>query len=140
MKRLAAATLAASLWLGLPATRAEAQVAGPFQTLPMDVRPDRSHRWAYAAIATGVGLAGSSFYFTRRADRSYHDYLVATDPDRIETLYDDAVRSDALARGTLIGGEALIALGLYLRFIRRPEESRWALALEPTRCALAVRF
>ena len=46
----------------------------------------------------------------------------------------------AAACATLIGGEAFIATGLYLRFLRHPSPSRVGLSLTPRRCALSLRF
>jgi len=122
------------------AARADAQAAGSFPVVSLEPEHRPSHRWAYVSMATGVVLVGSSFAFASHADRAYDDYLVATDTDRIESLYDEAVRYDWLARGALLGGEALIATGLYLRFIRHPHNTRVSLALEPDRVALAWRF
>ena len=69
---------------------------------------------------------------------------MATDPAEIERLYDRTARYDWYARGALIGGEALVATGLYLRFVRRPRAARTTATLDlsvgPARCALAWRF
>lgn len=141
MTRIAAAMLLAGLMLDAgAAVRAEAQAAAPFPQIPLAHDAPHSHRWAYLSIASGVALVGSSFALARQADRAYAEYLVVTDPARIEQLYDRAVRYDWFARGALLGGEALIATGLYLRFIRRPRASGFALVVEPDRCAFAWRF
>src|SRR5438552_2410203 len=82
--------------------------------------PRPSHAWAYGAMLGGAVLVGSSFAFAHRADDAYDRYLLSTDPGAIDRLYDRAVRNDHLSQAALLGGEALIATGLYLRFIRRP--------------------
>ena len=94
----------------------------------------------YLAIGSGVALIGASFAFANAADESYQQYLSETDPAQIETLYDQTTRLDWAARGSLIGGEVLLAGGLYLRFIRRPHGGGVALIVTPQRCALSLRF
>ena len=125
---------------GPVAARADAQAASPFPVVPMEPETQPSHRWAYAALGGGAALVGSSFLISHQADRAYARYLVETDPGRIDALYDETVRDDWLARGALIGGEALIATGLYLRFLRHGQPSRVSLAIDSRRCALAWRF
>ena len=83
---------------------------------------------------------GLSFTFAQRADDAYASYLVSTDTQELEILYDRAVRNDHLSHASLLTGEALIAAGLYLRFIRRPPAARLSLSLQPSRCALSCRF
>lgn len=126
------------------AAGAFAQAAHPFPEVPVTEPLRGSHRWAYASMAAGAVLIGVSFPLSARADDLYDQYLVATDPGRIEHLYDDTNRYDWYARGTLIGGQVLIATGLYLRFIRHPkpaaQTSRLGLEVTPSRCALAWRF
>jgi hypothetical protein len=142
MRRLIAATMAAGLMVGDlgSAVCAAAQAAAPFTPVAIPSPAPRSHRWAYITMAAGAALVGGSFYFSNRADQIYDDYQVETDPGRIEQLYDQTVRYDWLSRGTLLGGEALIASGLYLRFIRRPRGHAVGLELGSERCALAWRF
>lgn len=92
-------------------------------------------------MAAGAVLIGGSFLVTERANDRYDDYLRATDPAAIESLYDETLRLDNAARVTLFTGEALVATGLYLRFVRRPPPPRAvSLILRPDRCALALRF
>ena len=91
-------------------------------------------------IAGGVGMVGSSFIFKERADDAYAAYLVATDPARIEDLYDQTVLEDRLSRVALLGGEAMIATGLYLRFIRPPATSRVSFGVGPRGYAICLRF
>jgi hypothetical protein len=136
------AALAALLTLQLtaPAARALAQAAEPFPVVPLATPAPRSHTWAYVTMAGGAALVGFSFAFSHRADDAYEAYLVSTDQDEIQTLYDRAVRNDHRAQAALLTGEALIAAGLYLRFIRRPAPKRVSLTLGPSRCVLSYRF
>ena len=112
----------------------------PFPEVPLPEPGRRSHYLAYGCLATGVGLMVSSFAFANRANHAYRDYLGAVEPAAIERLYDRAVLNDRLSSATLLGGEVLIATGLYLRFLRNPPESRLSLSLGSTRCALRWRF
>ncbi|HEY6866721.1 MAG TPA: hypothetical protein VI792_05650, partial [Candidatus Eisenbacteria bacterium] len=59
---------------------------------------------------------------------------------QITDLYDQTVTYDRLSSGSLLGGEALVLTGLYLRFLRPPKASRVGLALSPRTCALSLRF
>ena len=142
MKRVVAAIVAAALFLD--ATRAavcaHAQAADPFAEVIVPAPHHRSHLWAYGCIGAGVTMIAASFEFAHRANRTYDRYLAATEPVEIGRLYDRTVREDRLASGSLLGGEALVALGLYLRFLRRPAGSSLSLDLGPRRCALAWRF
>lgn len=123
-----------------PAACATAQAAAAFPVVPLDQHESRSHLGAYLLIGAGVALGAGSFVIARDADRSYDRYLNETDPGRIEGLYDRTVHLDRWSRATLLGGEALLAGGLYLRFIRRPPVERVTLIVAPDRCALAWRF
>ena len=142
MIRVTAACLAACLLLEslVPAAPAHAQAAAPFPVVPIEAPARRSHTWAYVTMAGGAGLIGMSFAFARRADEAYDAYLVSTDALVIDRLYDRAVRDDHLSQASVLCGEALLAVGLYVRFIRRPAGPRLSLALEPSRCALSFRF
>ncbi len=142
MLRFAAATLAACLTLELldPAARAHAQAAGSFRVVPIETPSPRSHAWAYAALASGAALVGTSFAFSRRADDAYAAYLATTDPVQIQVFYDRTVRNDHLAQASLLTGEVLIAAGLYLRFVRRPPAGRVSVSLLPARCVVSCRF
>jgi len=142
MLRPVAACLAAllSLQLLVPAARAHAQAAAPFPVVPLEEKSGRSHKWAYLTLAGGATLIGVSFVFSNRADEAYADYLVSSDPDEIQVLYDRAVRYDHYAQASILTGEVLLATGLYLRFIRHPTPKRVSLTLAPNRCALALRF
>jgi hypothetical protein len=142
MLRLTAALLAAllSIQFVLPAARAHAQAAAPFPVVPLEPPAKRRHTWAYLTIAGGAALIGFSFVLSDRADQAYEDYLVSSDPEEIQLLYDEAVRNDHYAQASLLTGEVMVAAGLYLRFIRRPSPKRVSLTIAPTRCALALRF
>lgn len=115
-----------------------AQAAGPFPEEIIRTERSKSHLWAYTSLAAGVGLIAGSFLIADDANDTYEEYLASTDPSRISDLYDDTVRKDRLASATLIGGEVLVAVGLYLRFLR--PEAPVRVSLGPSRCALAFRF
>jgi hypothetical protein len=142
MVRVTAAFIAACIVLELvcPAARAHAQAAESFRVVPIEVPVRRSHTWAYLTLATGAGLVGISFSFSRRADDAYDEYLVSTDLGAIDRLYDRAVRNDHLSQASLLTGEALIAAGLYMRFVRRPAAARLSVSVLPSRCAVSYRF
>ncbi|MFI5372064.1 MAG: hypothetical protein ACHQ52_10945 [Candidatus Eisenbacteria bacterium] len=123
-----------------PAACAPAQAAAPFPVVPLEEHSSQSHMGSYVCIGGGVALTVASFAIAHEADQTYDQYLVETDPARIESLYDRTVKLDRWSRGTLLTGQALIVTGLYLRFIRRPPAGRVSLIVEPYRCALAVRF
>lgn len=140
--RRAASALAALGTALLVATAActEVRAAEPFPEVPVPQPVRVSHRWAYASLVLGAGLIGGSFAISRRADDTYRDYLAATDPRQIERLYDRTVTQDRIASTALLTGEALIAVGVYLRFIRHPVASRASLMVAPRTCALSLRF
>ena len=142
MWRATAASLAACILLEVlaPAARAHAQAAEPFPVVPIETPQRRNHTWAYLTMLGGAGLVGVSFTFAKRADDAYAEYLVSTDVNEIEVLYDRTTRNDNLSRASLLTGEAMIAAGLYLRFIRRPSTARLSLDLQPSRCAFSYRF
>jgi hypothetical protein len=138
--RPVARTVAILLLTALPAARAHAQAAAPFPEVPL-VEPSRqSHTLAYLSMVGGVGLVVASFTIADRANQTYAEYLASTDPVQINELYDRTVTLDRWASATLLGGEALMATGLYLRFLRRPPPAHLRVALLPGRCALALRF
>jgi hypothetical protein len=142
MRKLVAAVMAAGLAGSAlqPAARALAQAADPFPEVPVPAPPRRSYGWAAVTLASGATLIGSSFGFSDAANRRYGEYLRATDPGRISRLYDDAVTFDRLSTASLMAGEGLIAAGLYLAFLRRPETARLELVLAPARCGVSLRF
>ena len=63
-------------------------------------------------------MIGSSFILADHANHTYDEYLAATDPAEIAELYDRTVRYDRLASAALLGGEVMVAVGLYARFLR----------------------
>ena len=142
MRRTTAALLLAVVWAAAPpgAVCAHAQAAVPFEVLPRPVAPRQSHRAAWVCAAAGVGLIGASFPLSQAADRRYAEYLSATTLADIRDRWDATVRTDHLASGALLGGEALLATAVYLRFIRRPHEARLSVDATPSRCALSYRF
>jgi hypothetical protein len=142
MLRIAAAFLAACVLFAtvFPAARAHALAAAPFPVVPVETPARHGHTRAYLTMAAGAGLVVASFGFAGRADDAYDSYLVATDAVAIERFYDRTTRYDRLSQGSLLCGEALIAVGLYLRFVRRPPGSRLSLSATPSRCSVAYRF
>lgn len=142
MKRWMAVLFAASMIaeMFLPAARAHAQAAAPFPEVPLPAPVRRPHAWSYVVLGAGAGLIAASFTLGDRANRAYREYQTATEPDRIELLYDRATRDDRWSSAALLGGEVLIASGLYLRFLRHPQDHSLTLSLHPRRCAVALRF
>jgi hypothetical protein len=142
MNRVVAAFLAASLLFegSLPAACAARQAADPFEVVPLEPPPRTSHRLAHGTLLAGAGLVGISFVLTDRANRSYDRYLAATALDEIGHLYDETVRLDRLSAAALLTGEALIATGVWMRFLRRPAPQRLALTADAQRCAITFRF
>jgi hypothetical protein len=140
VKRTVTAMVAVLCILVGPAARPLCAQTSPFPEVPLPPPEQRSHVWAYASLVTGTGLMASSFAFANRANHAYRDYLQAVEPALIERLYDRAVLNDRLSSATLLSGEALIATGLYLRFLRNPPESHLSLSVGSTRCALHWRF
>jgi len=135
---LAAAVLTCAATL--PAALALTQAAGPFPEVPLPAPPRHSNTWALVSFASGAALLAGSFGVADAADRRYVDYLHATDPARIKDLYDDAVLFDRISGAAVLTGEVLIATGIYLAFLHHPAPSHLGLALEPSRCAVSLRF
>lgn len=142
MKRTVAVLVAALLIVTdlVPAARVHAQAADSFPVVPLRPAPRGHHLFAYGSLLAGASLIGASFALAQHADRTYDDYLAATDPPRVERLYDRTVRYDRLSSAALLSGEVLIAAGLYLRFLRRSPDSRLGIDLGPQRCAATLRF
>ena len=140
IRRLVAVGMVCLAIDGSSAARALAQAAAPFPEVPVQPPPRRSHFFAYLAMVSGVALIGGSFLLANKADDTYAEYLDATEPDEITDLYDQTVLYDRYAQASLLGGEALVVTGVYLRFIRRPKPAKVSLDLRPDRCALALRF
>ena len=117
-----------------------APAAFAFEVVPRATPVHRSHLAAWGCALAGAGLVGASFPLTTTADRRYHAYLGETDPAAITGRWNACVRADRVATGSLLVGETLLAAGTWLGFVHRPHESRVALELDPTRCALSCRF
>lgn len=124
----------------LTAAGARAQAAGPFPEVPLSTSETRTHRLAWICIGAGLGLLGGSTVLAERANDRYEEYRNATDPRRVEDLYDETIALDRLSATALLSGEVLVATGLYLRFLRRPPTARVALDVGPARCAVLLRF
>jgi hypothetical protein len=129
----------ASLWIA-EAACAFAPAASAFEVVPRVQPVQRPHRAAWACLIAGAGLVGASFPLGTAADRRYHDYLVESDPAAIPGRWNASLRADRVASGSLLAGEALLATGTWLRFIRRERGPGVALELGPARCALSCRF
>lgn len=114
--------------------------AGPFPDVPLSEDRRPSYRAAYACLAVGAGLVGASFAFSHRANQEYDRYLAASDPQEILHRFDETERYDRMSSASLLTGEALFAVGVYLRFLRPPPDSRLTLSLDPGRCAVSYRF
>lgn len=137
-RTLAAIFAAIVVFGGGPAPAAAAD--SPFPRVPLSDTSRPSHRAAYACLAAGAGLVGVSFAYSHRANQEYERYLVASEPQEILRRFDETERYDRLSNGTLLAGEALLAVGVYLRFLRSPPASRLTLAVDPGRCAVSFRF
>lgn len=143
MKRIVAALLAAVIALSglpIPAAAEEPPAAVPFPVVALPTSPHRSHLTAWLALGGGAGLLTTSFLVHERANRTYDVYLASTDPDEIGTLYKRTTNLDRLSGAALIGGEVLLATGVYLRFLRAPHDPKLSLDLAPGRCAARWRF
>lgn len=111
----------------------------PFPVVEVPPSNGHRHRGALISAVTGLGLIGASFAWQRSANRRYDDYLSETDPDAIESRWNAVVRADRLSTSSLIAGELLLATAVYLRFVRA-SQPRVALAVAPSRAAVAVRW
>jgi hypothetical protein len=137
MKRCLAALLAAMIVSGPPAM---ALADSPFESVPIPVRPRQPHLAAYACFAAGAGLIAGSFTVAHRADREYGRYLAAETPEDIRARFAETGRLDRWSSGMLLGGEALVAAGITLRFLHRPSARPVAFVVEPGACAVRWRF
>jgi len=124
----------------LEAACAWAQAASPFPVVSVGAPRRQHHFGAYLALASGVTLVAGSFVLRDRANSTYDEYLVETDPDEITALYDRTTLYDRLSSVSLVTGELLIVGGLYLRFLRPEPSSRLSLSVGLQRCALAYSF
>ena len=94
-----------------------ARAATPFQNVPDATPRAQSHRLAYATIVGGAGLIAGSFAVAHHADGLYDRYLASTDPAEADRLYASTKRWDNTSSAMLIGGEALVVAGVWLRFL-----------------------
>lgn len=69
-------------------------------------------------MASGVALDVSSFVLAGKADDAYREYQSGTDPAALAHHYDQSVKYDRWASGTLILGQVAIGAGLYLLLIK----------------------
>ena len=119
---------------------AHAPAAFAFEVVPRPAEVHRPHRAAWACAIAGAGLLAASFPLTHAADERYHEYMVETDPSRLDGRWDASVRADRIATGSVLAGEVLLATATWLGFVHRPHEQRLALEVGPARCALSCRF
>jgi hypothetical protein len=91
-------------------------------------------------MATGFGLVIAAFPLRNHADAAYAEYLTATEPDEIESLYEEARRYDNISTASMLTGEALLVLGVYLRWVRAPQPGRVGFQCRPDRVAFSLRF
>jgi len=138
MRRCLAALLAAIV-VSVPGPVRADPAGTPFETIPLPPPAVRPHKAAYLCLLTGAGLIAGSFVLADRADAAYDRYLTAQVPSDIEHWYDEATRYDRWSSAALLGGEALVATGLYLRFLRRPMPTT-AVLIGPGVCAVSYRF
>ena len=141
MKRRSAAAFAVLLIIVVfhSAVCATARAAEPFPVIPLPEKDTSSHVLAYVTLGVGAALVGGSFALAARAEDRYADYLGATSPETIARLYDETRRYDRLASASILTGEALLALGIHLRFLRLPVgDVRFACG--PNRCDVSLRF
>ena len=141
--RLAAPLLAVVLAAAPPlAVRACAQTDTPFEVVPRHAVGQPSHGAAYLTALAGVGLVIASFPLSHAADQRYAEYLNEIDVTKLDERFKATERMDRIASGSLLVGEALIATGVWLRFVHHPraQGSKVTLALAADRCALSLRF
>jgi len=134
------AVATALLIASLSAACAHAQAAAPFPVVNTAPPPSPSHALSNSCLAAGIVLIGSSFLFEHQADQNYNAYLAAIDPGEISILYDRTITDDRLSAAALIGGNLLVATGLYLRFVHPAASQRVSLVLGPQRCAVTCVF
>jgi hypothetical protein len=148
MRNHAAATLLASLLtagscatvLMSDAACAHAQAVSAFEVVPRQSEIREPHRAAYLTAFLGAACIAASFPLGDEADRRYHRYLFETDRTRIDERFRATTRMDRLSSASLLTGEGLLATAVYLRFVRHPAHARVSLQVEPTACAVSLRF
>ena len=114
--------------------------AVPFPVVPLPPPAHQSRVAAWSCMLGGAGLIAASFVIHDHANTKYDEYLIATDPDEISSLYDQTVLLDRVSAASLITGEVLLATGIYLRFLRVPSNPRLSLDLERGACVASWRF
>lgn len=143
MRARLAALLLAVLVTAVPfeAARAQAPAASPFEEVAVAPRPRHSYTLAWTTAFVGAALVAGSFPLAREADRRYERYLTETDLAQIDARFDATTRMDRLASGALLTGEVLLATAVWLRFVRHsPPPRHLSLDLQPSRCAVSLRF
>ena len=141
MRPRLAAVLLAVLTVGTSIPAARAQAVPPFEVVPRPAPPHRSHRLSWLTAFVGVGLVAGSFPLAREADRRYAAYLTETDVTQIDARFEATTRMDHLASGALLAGEGLLVTSVWLRFLHPPRErNRLTFEVEPTQCAVSLRF
>jgi hypothetical protein len=122
-------------------------LAGAQTVYPLPEPPSVSYKRAYIAFGVGGALTLTSFLIQESADRAYDRYETGTDPVHISEDFEEAERLDKWSAVTLLAGTGALALGIYWRFVKRPESRTGAsLELEPSLTpthaglALALRF
>ncbi len=146
MMRFLAALLAATIVSGARGVAADesavpprAAGSGPFEHVLLPHPPPRSHLGSNLAFLTGAGMIAGSFTLAHRADQAYDRYRAASAPTDIEHWFDESAHYDRWSNGALLGGEALIGVGIYLRFLHRPAAAV-TLHVAPRSCAVSLRF
>jgi len=139
---------AALALLGLVLFPALAEAQAPPQVVyPRPEPAPVSYKRAYIAFGVGGALTLTSFLIQESADRAYDRYETGTDPVQISEDFDEAESLDKWSAVTLLAGTGALALGVYWRFVKRPESRSGATldlepSLSPTHAglALALRF
>ncbi len=147
MRPRLAAWLLAVVVAGAPmsAACAHAQAASAFEVIPRRAKVRHSYRAVWLTAFAGAGLVAGSFPLAHESDRRYERYLGETDVAAIDARFAATTRMDRLASAALLTGEGLLATAVWLRFVHRNAEphrtpSRLTLEVEPSRCAVSLRF
>lgn len=123
------------------AQAASASASSPFEVIPRRGDRQPSHRLAWITAGAGLALVAGSFPLAHEADRRYDRYLAETDVARIDERFVATTRMDRLASAALLTGEGLLATAVWLRFVHPAREPRrLAFEVEPSRCAVSLRF
>ncbi len=112
---------------------------GPFEQVRLPHPPQRSHLGSNLSFLAGAGMIAGSFTLAHLADQAYDRYRGAVTPSDIEHWFDQSSHYDRWSNGALLGGEALMGVGIYLRFLHRPNQAM-SLLLAPGSCAVSLRF